>query len=379
MAENKKRFLSQIGMLFIFLVGLLIMFYPFYINALNNVIAEFTVMRYQEKEAQTFQKQKAEFEKKNQQLSEDGLNPGSDPFKEEQQVIEKTQELKSHFLGKINIPKLAIEIPLFDKTTPYLLEHGASVLEGTSLPVGGASTHSVISAHRGLPNRELFTNLPDLTKGDIFLVEVFDETLAYEVDKIETVLPEETSGIEIVPNEDLITLVTCTPYMINTHRLLVTGHRVPYTEVMKQEKEKQDDWRKLKEIGLILGTVLIILLGFWLVWCQISLYKLSKLKINIKIKIKASDSKLPLRVSLYDKRGKKPIKRNNHALYYEVDSDKTIHFKQLPGGIYCIKANDQKIGKIGIRKTKQKKIEMYQTHYKVKQNKQGIYTIYYKN
>lgn len=378
MAGNKKRVISQISVLLIFLLGLLIMLYPFYINALNGVIAEYTVMKYQKKETQDFEKQKAILEKENQKLTETGLNPGSDPFKEEAKVIQNNEELKKHVIGKINIPKLAIEIPLFDKTTPYLLEHGATVLDGTSAPIGGVSTHSVISAHRGLPNRELLTNLPDLKEKDIFLVEVFEETLAYEVSKIEVVLPNETSGLEIVPDEDLVTLVTCTPYMINTHRLLVTGHRVPYTAAIKQEKLKKDNWRKFKEISLIVGTIFILLMGLLAIFRQIANYRLSKKKINIKVRVKVKDFREPLLVSLYEKKGKHPIKRNNVNFVYEVTSSKVVNFKQVPGGVYCLKINEKLVGRIGIKKSTQKEVEMYQTNYKVKKSKQGIHIIYYR-
>ena len=164
-------------------------------------------------------------------------------------------------IGQVNIPKLAIEIPLFDTTTPNLLEVGATVINGTSFPVGGPGTHAVISAHRGLPERELFTNLPKLNNGDLFLLEVLGETLAYEVISSEVVEPNETSSLKIIDDQDLVTLVTCTPYMINSHRLLVRGHRVPYVpELMESEvKEAKVDYYTLMPM-VILGLVLFLIL-----------------------------------------------------------------------------------------------------------------------
>lgn len=117
------------------------------------------------------------------------------------------------------------------------MNKGAGHLEGSSLPVGGANTHAVISAHRGLPSASLFTDLDQLKEGDHFLIHVLNETLCYEVDKISVVKPEDTSALAVEDGQDLVTLLTCTPYGVNTERLLVRGHRVPYVEEeVKEEK-----------------------------------------------------------------------------------------------------------------------------------------------
>lgn len=263
--------------------------------------------------------------------------------------------MREHVIGKVNIPKLAVEMPLFDKTTPYLLEHGASVLEGTSFPVGGDSTHSVISAHRGLPDRELFTNLPKLKLNDIFLVEVLGDTLAYEVDSIETVLPEETSVLAIEPGADKMTLLTCTPYMINTHRLLVTGHRVPYTPELAKEKEQRDQWRKLKRIGIIVGVICIVILLGSMMIKRIKAYYLSKKSMTLEIQVKHEEQIEPSRVTLYDYRGKKPVYRNGEPLVWigHQNSHGHVKFENLPGGIYQIKVENGPKVKTGIKSSKQ--------------------------
>lgn len=140
-------------------------------------------------------------------------------------------------MGTIEIPKIDITLPVFHTTEEDVLETAAGHLEGSSLPVGGKSTHAVISAHRGLPSAALFTDLDKMEKKDHFLLHILDETLCYEVDQISTVVPEDTKDLEVEDGKDLVTLLTCTPYGVNSHRLLVRGHRVPYEpELLADEK-----------------------------------------------------------------------------------------------------------------------------------------------
>ena len=129
-------------------------------------------------------------------------------------------------MSTIEIPKLGVSLPVYHGTGVDVLQIAIGHLEGTSLPVGGKSTHCVVSGHRGLPSAKLFTSLDKLVVGDTFTLRTLDETLCYEVNEISVVLPEETEKLQIVPGEDLCTLMTCTPYGVNTHRLLVRGHRI---------------------------------------------------------------------------------------------------------------------------------------------------------
>ncbi len=133
-------------------------------------------------------------------------------------------------IGYIRIPKVDVYLPVYHGTSTKALENGVGHLDNTSLPVGGTNTHSVLSGHTGLPTAELLTNLDQLEIGDEFFVYVLGETLKYKVDQIKTVLPTETDDLSIVPDEDLVTLVTCTPYGINSHRLLVRARRTAYVE-----------------------------------------------------------------------------------------------------------------------------------------------------
>ncbi len=130
------------------------------------------------------------------------------------------------FMCYIDIPKINVYLPVYHGTSDYVLSKGIGHIENTSLPYGGESSHCVLTGHTGLSESSLFTNLPKLEKGDMFYIHVLDEIHAYEVDKIDTVLPYEADGLGISSGEDYITLVTCTPFGINSHRLLVRGHRV---------------------------------------------------------------------------------------------------------------------------------------------------------
>lgn len=129
-------------------------------------------------------------------------------------------------MGYITIEKIKVQLPIYHGTSDKVLNSAVGHVEGSSLPVGGKSTHSVLSAHRGLPSAKLFTNLDKVEVGDIFTIRILDRTITYQVDRILIVLPQETDNLNIVPGEDYCTLVTCTPYGINTHRMLVRGTRI---------------------------------------------------------------------------------------------------------------------------------------------------------
>ena len=170
-------------------------------------------------------------------------------------------------MGIVEIPKIDIKLPIYHTTREDVLQVAAGHLEGSSLPVGGASTHAVISAHRGLPSASLFTDLDKLEEGDHFLIHVLNETLCYEVDKISVVKPEETSGLAVEEGKDLVTLLTCTPYGVNTERLLVRGHRVEYVE-QEVEAEKtlfsgisiHTNYLLWVIVGLLVTAVFIVVL-----------------------------------------------------------------------------------------------------------------------
>ncbi|MGJ7438917.1 class C sortase [Streptococcus equinus] len=148
-----------------------------------------------------------------------------------QMIYDETFKVtKSGIMAYVEIPKLNVTLPIYHGTDDSVLRVAIGHIPGTSLPIGGKGTHAVISGHRGLASAKLFTDVDQLAKGDTFMIQVLDETLTYEVDQILTVLPQDVSALRINPNEDYVTLVTCTPYGVNTHRLLVRGHRITNVE-----------------------------------------------------------------------------------------------------------------------------------------------------
>ena len=191
----------------------------------------------------------------------------ADAIEEDQTYMNTLNIAGDEMMGIVEIPKIDIKLPIYHTTEEDVLKQAAGHLEGSSLPIGGKSTHSVISAHRGLPSASLFTDLDQLKKGDHFLIHVLNETLCYEVDKISVVKPEETSALAVEEGEDLVTLLTCTPYGVNSHRLLVRGSRVPYNGEEDQTESVSDSMVQAIQnyymLYLILGlsiTILVIIL-----------------------------------------------------------------------------------------------------------------------
>ena len=174
-------------------------------------------------------------------------------------------------MAYVDIPKINVYLPVQHGTDVDTLERAVGHVVGTSLPVGGSSTHAVLSAHSGMASSKLFSDIDQLTEGDIFYVHVLGEVLAYEVDAINTVVPTDTSLLQIEEGKDLVTLVTCTPFGVNTHRLLVRGHRVPYTPdqeaVVATEKPATSSWTQhyLTGLGIGLGVAAVIGGGYFLV------------------------------------------------------------------------------------------------------------------
>ena len=173
-------------------------------------------------------------------------------------------------MAYVDIPKINVYLPVQHGTGVETLEKSVGHVVGTSLPVGGESTHAVLSAHSGMASSKLFSDIDQLEKGDIFYIHVLGDTLAYEVDSINTVVPTDTSLLQIEEGKDLVTLVTCTPFGINTHRLLVRGHRVPYTPEQAsaaEEKPVASSWTQhyLTSLAIGLGVVAVIGGGYALI------------------------------------------------------------------------------------------------------------------
>lgn len=359
---GRRRFLSQLLLVLMFLVGILVALYPFYINALNNFIDDYRVEQAQ-KELTAKQESLAKKAKENEELAKRGLSPEEDPFGEEQSSTGKNAAYyQEHLLGRVMIPAIKVDIPLYDVTNQTLLDRGATVLQGASFPTGGADTHTLISAHSGLPERKLFTDLEDLKKGDQFVLEVYGQKLAYEVERIETVLPTETESLKIEAGRDLATLITCTPYMVNSHRLLVTGHRVPYTEKLAKAIAESNQSRTWQQVAIIAATLLAILLILVLLAKVIRGYLLSRRRYNLILRrLDAADE--PVTAARYQLfRGRRPLKRGGQPLIEASDENGLIRFTNLPGGVYLLKelTPDRSIKvKVGTKKRAQEKMLLY--------------------
>ncbi|MDO5433015.1 class C sortase [Eubacterium sp.] len=258
----------------LFLVGAAVLLYP----AVSNYLAEknqAVVVQNYEQAVQENNKEALEEEWRKAEVYNESLagDPVKDPF-----VPGSGYALPQNYqdvlniegvMGYVEIPKIDVKLPIYHGTTEEVLEKGVGHIESTALPIGGAYRHTVLTGHRGLPSAELFTRLDELKKGDIFLIHVLDQTHAYKVDQIKTVLPSQLEDIQAVEGRDLVTLLTCTPYGINTHRLLVRGERTEYVpEEMKSEGGASllDSLfnGKWQYIGILLGLFLL-LIGF-LIW-----------------------------------------------------------------------------------------------------------------
>ena len=164
----------------------------------------------------------------------------------------------------VDIPKINVYLPVQHGTDADTLERAVGHVVGTSLPVGGSSTHAVLSAHSGMASSKLFSDIDQLAAGDVFYIHVLGDTLVYEVDSIHTVLPTDTSLLQIEDGKDYVTLVTCTPFGVNTHRLLVRGHRVPYApeqETTAAEKPAASSWTQHYLTGLAVGLGVVAVIG----------------------------------------------------------------------------------------------------------------------
>ena len=252
-----KKVLPVLAVVLIFVLGLGIMLYPTianYVNARSQTVA---INHYEEAaqaNAAYYQRLLEQAQAFNEKI---GHNGGLAALSEEDKAeYESLLNLNSDgIMGYIEIPKLDLKLSIGHGTEEDVLQKMVGHIEGSSLPVGGESTHAVLSAHRGLPSAKLFSDLDLMQIGDRFMIHTLNQTLTYQVDQITVILPEEIEALAIVPGEDYVTLMTCTPYAVNTHRLLVRGVRVANAEETPEpeittEKEQLDTRRLLQNVVL---------------------------------------------------------------------------------------------------------------------------------
>lgn len=281
---TRNRVLTVILVL-VLITGLGVLVYPFVSNMLHDRKQDEIITEYDEKmenlDQEEWDAMLAEAREYNESLL--GNVVLTDPF--DPAAMEKQNEEYDSLLNidgngvmaYLEIPRIDLYEAVYHGTSDEVLARGIGHLMNTSLPVGGEGTHAVLSGHTGLPEAELFTNLEQVKEGDIFYIHVLGETLAYEVDQIKVVEPSDTSDLLIEQGKDYVTLVTCTPYGINSHRLLVRGHRVPYTEELRDASDAQaaegvdgESWktvygRALLE-GVLIAAVILGVLIFFVKW-----------------------------------------------------------------------------------------------------------------
>lgn len=227
--KNKRNNFTTFLLVVILFVGLSLLLYPTFSDYWNSFHQTKAISSYAQQVADLDEEKYEEIWTAawayNQSLL--GRNTGFALEEDQQMEYDRLLDVSGlGVMGYIEIPEISVSLPIYHGTDESVLQVAVGHLEWSSLPVGGEGSHCVLSGHRGLPSAKLFTNLDKLREGDVFLLRVLDEVLTYEVDQILIVEPQETSALTIVEGEDLCTLVTCTPYGINSHRLLVRGHRI---------------------------------------------------------------------------------------------------------------------------------------------------------
>ena len=259
-----EKFKKNWKIILIFMLGLMIAIYPIISNYYYTVENNNQVKDFQEAVSEMPDKEVLERIDLAKAYN-DTLDPSrlADPYTErEKKGVENYARMLEvrEKIGYIDVPKINQQIPVYAGTSEDVLQHACGHLEGTSLPIGGKDTHAVITAHRGLPQVKLFRDLDKMEVGDLFFFTNVKETLAYKVDQILVVEPWDFEPVLVVEGKDLMTLLTCTPYMINSHRLLVRGHRVPYVPEVKEEIERAKfNYKSLIVPGIVLAVVMVII------------------------------------------------------------------------------------------------------------------------
>lgn len=268
-----KRGLIKFLIAFLFLIGVSMMVYPFVGNWYNGRHQGKVIGSYEEvvdeMEAVAVEQEFEKAQAYNESLL--GRVVLSDPFQADldssnssmyNSILNTNDE---GMMGYIRIPKINIKLPIYHSTSPEALKKGVGHLENSSLPIGGTASHAVLSAHTGYPTAEFFTNLTKLQDGDIFYLVILNKTLAYKVDQIKVVEPTDISALQIDRLQDYVTLVTCTPYGVNSHRLLVRGLRTDYEEAVEKESKQKDEVMEsfYLKAGLLCLFIIVVSTGLF--------------------------------------------------------------------------------------------------------------------
>lgn len=270
---KRRQILSILAAVVVFLLALVLMLYPIISTRINAKYASEIQTTYEAVIEDTDNSELLAAKEAATRYNE-SITPGAtDTESYSQEALlaasQNYQELLNvagdGIIGYVQIPKISVQLPIYHGTNNDSLDRGIGHLLGSSLPVGGDSTHSILTAHSGMASQKMFSDLPQLGVGDVFYLKVLGETLAYQVDQIHTVLPHDTTYLGIEQGEDLCTLVTCTPFGVNTHRLLVRGERIPYEEAeviveTTQEAVVESTWEQHYMKGILIGICVVIVL-----------------------------------------------------------------------------------------------------------------------
>ncbi len=308
--------------------GLGVLAYPFVSDAYASYRNQQVIDSYQaqetKKNAKALQAEYRAYQKKNQALLKADQPPGLSQFNNavntegtaNTDAKRDQKKLTTETIARLTIPRIGVSLPIFERTTDWLLQFGVCLLDGTSYPTGGKGTHAVLSGHRGVPNATLFTRLPELKSGDKFFIKIGGRTLAYQVFKRQVIEPTDITKLKPVAGQDLVTLMTCTPYMVNSQRLLITGRRVPYHAADAQVSRWVALWNKLKlVVWALAGLVLLALLG--------------RMGRNLMIARTLYQLDIPAVATAV------VVARGRHQRHLAAD-DAGVYSAQLPGGRYRV-------------------------------------------
>ncbi|MDR1521661.1 MAG: class C sortase [Streptococcaceae bacterium] len=341
MPKEKKwaipQFVFKILAVFIFLGGALTTAYPLYCDVLNDALANKVNDEYHSKENEKFRKEQNKKLRSQHQRQEALKDPFSNVSLQNAKDLAsnpKTEFLVKHTIGFIYIPKIDQKLPIFDTINDTFMDCGATWFSKSNFPGSGKGGHTVITAHRGLPTATLFTDLDKLKNGDKFIVEVDEKYLAYEVYARHVVLPDDLSKLDPIDEQDTVTLLTCTPYMINSHRLLVVGKRISFTPSMYEDMRSIKSAQKKKIAKLVIGLSAAGVLAVFLSYFSYLRLKHARSLYNLNFRVLGEGGQPAVGTcyQLFDRRGKKPKRKNGKLIISEINpADGTVSFQKIPG------------------------------------------------
>lgn len=341
--DDRINLMLKLLMAVMFLAGFLIFIYPFVVDSVNNFVDQRRMEQMQAEMTKTNRQQakqrlaqmKKENEKNKTQIP--GAGSFDDPFNETQTKAKSPHKeyYIEHTIGAIFIPKINVSLPVFDQTNDVLLDKGATVLQGTSFPIGGTNTHSVITGHTGLPDKKLFTDLERLKKQDQFFLHIENKKLAYSVDRIKVIKPNDLRDLKVQKGRDIATLLTCTPYGINSHRLLVTGQRIPYPEAAAKKIKRTQNYHTYRLVALIAACSLFLVVFGYFVWRKVVFYQSRKKTFDLVFYVaQGGVPKVGASFMLTTHRGKHKVKLDGEPVTAVSDEAGKVQFTQIPGNIY---------------------------------------------